>query len=69
MCPLQRRSRGARSLPNSTRLSSPGRRPAGLKDPSALFRHEVAYCLGQRQDPAAVSTLIDMLKDTAEHPM
>lgn len=60
---------GARSMPNSTRLSSPGRRPAGLKDPSALFRHEVAYCLGQRQDPAAVSTLIDMLKDTAEHPM
>ncbi|PRW59578.1 deoxyhypusine hydroxylase [Chlorella sorokiniana] len=41
----------------------------GLKDPSALFRHEVAYCLGQRQDPAAVATLKQILKDDAEHPM
>ncbi|KAI7844634.1 hypothetical protein COHA_001724 [Chlorella ohadii] len=41
----------------------------GLKDPSALFRHEVAYCLGQRQDPAAVATLKQILKDEAEHPM
>lgn len=43
--------------------------PAGLKDPSALFRHEVAYCLGQRQDPAAVATLKQILKDENEHPM
>ena len=42
---------------------------AGLKDPSALFRHEVAYCLGQRQDPAAVATRTAILKDAAEHPM
>ena len=42
---------------------------AGLKDPSALFRHEVAYCLGQRQDPAAVATLRTILKDEREHPM
>ncbi|GAB4823292.1 hypothetical protein N2152v2_010338 [Parachlorella kessleri] len=41
----------------------------GLKDSSALFRHEVAYCLGQRQDAAAVPVLIDILKDTSEHPM
>lgn len=41
----------------------------GLKDPSALFRHEVAYCLGQRQDPAAVATLKQILKDEKEHPM
>ncbi|PSC73096.1 deoxyhypusine hydroxylase [Micractinium conductrix] len=41
----------------------------GLKDPSALFRHEVAYCLGQRQDPAAVATLRTILKDEREHPM
>jgi deoxyhypusine monooxygenase len=42
---------------------------AGLKDPSALFRHEVAYCLGQRQDAAAIQTLTTILHDTTEHPM
>ena len=47
----------------------PPAHPAGLRDPSALFRHEVAYCLGQRQDPAAVATLKRILKDEAEHPM
>lgn len=50
----------------SPRLSPPA---AGLQDPSALFRHEVAYCLGQRQDPAAVATLTAILKDASEHPM
>lgn len=42
---------------------------AGLRDPSALFRHEVAYCLGQRQDPAAIATLKQILADEGEHPM
>jgi deoxyhypusine monooxygenase len=42
---------------------------AGLKDDSALFRHEVAYCLGQRQDPAAIAILTQMLADSEEHPM
>lgn len=42
---------------------------AGLTDTSALFRHEVAYCLGQRQDPAAVNTLIEILDNSSEHPM
>jgi deoxyhypusine monooxygenase len=41
----------------------------GLKDPSALFRHEVAYCLGQRQDAAATETLARILGDASEHPM
>ena len=42
---------------------------AGLKDASALFRHEVAYCLGQRQDPAAIPTLMAVLRDPTEHAM
>ncbi len=42
---------------------------AGLKDASALFRHEVAYCLGQRQDAAAISTLKEVLADSHEHCM
>lgn len=42
---------------------------AGLKDASALFRHEVAYCLGQRQDAAAIETLKAVLADSREHSM
>ena len=42
---------------------------AGLKDSSALFRHEVAYCLGQRQDAAAIDTLKEVLADSHEHCM
>lgn len=42
---------------------------AGLEDSSALYRHEVAYCLGQRQDPAAIQALSDILNDKTEHPM
>lgn len=42
---------------------------AGLQDPSALFRHEVAYCLGQRQDAAAIQTLKNVLADKQEHSM
>lgn len=41
----------------------------GLEDQSALYRHEVAYCLGQRQDPAAIRALTDILQDRTEHPM
>ena len=40
-----------------------------LKDKSALFRHDVAFCLGQRQDAAAVEELTRILHDTTEHPM
>ena len=42
---------------------------AGLKDDSALFRHEVAYCLGQRQDPEAIAILAKILAESNEHPM
>lgn len=42
---------------------------AALKDPSALLRHEVAYCLGQRQEPASIGTLTAILQDHAEHSM
>ncbi len=41
----------------------------GLADDSALLRHEVAYCLGQRQDPASVQLLKDTLANPNEHPM
>ncbi|XP_047370689.1 deoxyhypusine hydroxylase [Vespa velutina] len=41
----------------------------GFKDKSALLKHELAYCLGQMQDPLAISILIDVLKDDKQEPM
>eukprot|EP01025_Chloroclados_australasicus_P052486 TRINITY_DN611_c0_g3_i1.p3 TRINITY_DN611_c0_g3~~TRINITY_DN611_c0_g3_i1.p3 ORF type:complete len:302 (-),score=31.00 TRINITY_DN611_c0_g3_i1:784-1689(-) len=40
-----------------------------LQDTSILFRHDVAFCLGQRQQQEAVAVLINVLKDPTEHPM
>lgn len=42
---------------------------AGFKDKSALFRHEVAYVLGQLQHPASVQALTEVLKNKEEHAM
>ncbi|XP_008546780.1 deoxyhypusine hydroxylase [Microplitis demolitor] len=41
----------------------------GFKDPSALLKHELAYCLGQMQDPLANPVLIRVLKDVNQEPM
>ena len=41
----------------------------GFKDESALFKHEIAYVLGQMQDPEAVEELKQVLQDTSECPM
>lgn len=38
----------------------------GLKDKSALFRHEVAYVFGQLQHPASVPALTECLHDKSE---
>lgn len=40
-----------------------------FSDESALLKHELAYCLGQMQDPAAIPILIKVLENTAEEPM
>ena len=42
---------------------------AGLKCKSALFRHEIAYVLGQIQSDACVSQLCTNLTDEKENPM
>lgn len=42
---------------------------AGLKCKSALFRHEIAYVLGQIQSDACVSELSHNLMDDQENPM
>lgn len=36
---------------------------------SALLKHEVAYVLGQMQDPASLGALQECLLDAGEHPM
>jgi deoxyhypusine monooxygenase len=43
---------------------------SGLKeDDSALLKHEIAYALGQMQDPYAVPHLIQVLEDSSEDSM
>ncbi|GLG94816.1 Deoxyhypusine hydroxylase [Gryllus bimaculatus] len=38
-------------------------------DSSALLKHELAYCLGQMGDQAAIPVLTSVLKDTSQEPM
>lgn len=42
---------------------------AGLQDESALFRHEIAYVLGQMQRPVTKTGLIAALENEHEHRM
>lgn len=41
----------------------------GLKDSSALFRHEVAFVFGQLSHPASIPALTECLSDTKEASM
>ena len=41
----------------------------GFESESALLKHELAYVLGQMQDPLAVPKLIEILSDSNEHVM
>ncbi|PFH53994.1 hypothetical protein AMATHDRAFT_53710 [Amanita thiersii Skay4041] len=41
----------------------------GFNDPSALLKHELAYCLGQMKNTAALPTLESVLRNTSEDPM
>lgn len=40
-----------------------------FNDPSALLKHELAYCLGQMKDKTALPILISVLKDNSQEPM
>lgn len=42
---------------------------AALSSPSALLKHELAYCLGQTGNMEAVAPLQNVLKDVNEDPM
>jgi len=40
-----------------------------FSDPSALLKHEVAYCLGQLQSEHAVPTLVEVVSDSSREPI
>ncbi|KAK5780910.1 deoxyhypusine monooxygenase PWA37_003569 [Arxiozyma heterogenica] len=42
---------------------------SGFNDPSALFKHEIAYVFGQMGNPAAVPRLVEVLGRMEEAPM
>lgn len=41
----------------------------GFNDPSALFRHEIAFVFGQLSHPASIPALVRTLEDTKEASM
>ncbi|KAF2188092.1 deoxyhypusine hydroxylase-like protein [Zopfia rhizophila CBS 207.26] len=41
----------------------------GFTDPSALFRHEIAFVFGQLSHPASISSLVETLSNTKEASM
>ncbi len=41
----------------------------GLTDSSTLFKHEIAYVLGQMKEPSSVNGLHEKLQNTMEHAM
>lgn len=42
---------------------------AGFTDPSALFRHEIAFVFGQLSHPASIPSLVTVLSDSSEASM
>lgn len=67
--PMKARYRALFTLKNLGGKSAVTNIAKGFKDPSALLKHECAYCLGQMQDESAIDLLIEVLKNTTEDPM
>lgn len=67
--PLFERYRAMFSLRNKGDEESVLALADGLKCRSALFRHEIAYVLGQMQHEAAIPQLIENLEDLKESAM
>lgn len=62
--PLKERFRALFTLKNIGGLDAIQWIAKAFEDKSALLKHEVAYCLGQLQDPQAIPILIGVLQDT-----
>lgn len=67
--PLFERYKAMFSLRNNASKAAALALCAGFSDPSPLFRHEVAYVLGQLQHPASMNALKERVQDASEHEM
>ena len=67
--PLKERFRALFSLKNIGGHDSIDMIAQCFEDSSALLRHELAYCLGQMQDPYAIPSLTKVLENKGEDPM
>lgn len=61
--PMKARNRALFTLKNLGGKEAVKNISKGFKDPSALLKHECAYCLGQMQDESAIEILIGVLKN------
>lgn len=64
--PLKERFRALFTLKNLGGKAAIACIEQGFKDPSALLKHELAYCLGQMQDPDALPILLAVLEDKTQ---
>ena len=67
--PLFRRYRAMFSLRNHGDAEAVYALVSGFTDTSALFKHELAFILGQMKNEAAISELKERLEDLSENPM
>lgn len=67
--PLKERFRALFTLKNIGGLESIDCINQCFGDESALLKHELAYCLGQMQDPKAIPMLVRVLEDVQQEPM
>ncbi|XP_062562329.1 deoxyhypusine hydroxylase [Armigeres subalbatus] len=67
--PLKERFRALFTLKNIGGPKALESIEACFGDDSALLKHELAYCLGQMQDQAAIPVLTKVLQDTKQEPM
>lgn len=67
--PMKQRNRALYTLKNVGGSEAIKNIARALDDPSALLKHECAYCLGQMQDESAIPYLINSLSNQSENPM
>ncbi|XP_055609507.1 deoxyhypusine hydroxylase-like [Uranotaenia lowii] len=67
--PLKERFRALFTLKNIGGATALGSIEHCFDDDSALLKHELAYCLGQMQDRAAIPILVKVLEDVNQEPM
>ncbi|KAL1131883.1 hypothetical protein AAG570_011494 [Ranatra chinensis] len=67
--PLKQRFRALFTLKNIGGEESIACIAECFSDPSVLFKHELAYCLGQMKDERALPILISVLRNQFQEPM